>query len=357
VICGVELGKSSERTADQIPLAEEQPIARVESHAPAPSTAKPLQRSTPVDNRQLYVRLAIGLGVAAVILIGFLTFRLVSSRRVAVVPAVGTAVVTSETADVLASPSSHERRLAQLRKGARLNIVRMPQSQNPEWLAVQQLDGTRARAPGYIRSSALGQWSTFQLARLFDPGEPADPQRRVAYLQLLHSAAAEFKNPEDQNNAWLEIARLNAAAAKDQKAASPGSDEWRSYLAEARNALSKISSDASAAQQANLIEQQIVSLLEAPPPANSPAPATPTAAEPPAAAPVEPLPAPVHRAYDAQADYKSAQEAFRTGQYARATRLLERILAADNKNQEARNLLQRVRKAAAEEAAASGNHP
>ena len=68
---------------------------------------------------------------------------------------------------------------------------------------------------------------------------------------------------------------------------------------------------------------------------------------PPAAPPV------ATRTNEVAADYKIADDAYRQGRYARATQLLKHILAVDSSNQEARILLDRVQKAAEEEAAAS----
>jgi hypothetical protein len=296
-----------------------------------------------------YVWLAVGLCLAGMIVVGFLTVRLLKSRRAPLLAAVGTAYVTAESGEVLQRPSPGEQPLAQLRKGTRLNVVRMPQSPNPEWITVQQTDGSRVMVPGYIRAAALGRWSTLQLARLFDPGDSAELSRRIAYLQLLRSAVAEFKNPDDQANAWLEIARQSVDAARQQKASSPSSDEWERYLGDARAALGKISADPNAAQQSKLIEEQVVALL-------APSPAAP-ATQPPVSAPLNPAPVPSKPKYDARADYQSAQDAYRLGDYEKATRLLERLLGTGVINPEAQSLLQRVRKAAAEEAAASRARP
>jgi len=348
-ICGKELGRITTAVVDAVPQIDE--IHTPNASTPRDSAGESVEQALPTQAgaSRVYVRLAVGLCLAGLITVGFLTVRLLKSRRVPLLAAVGAAYVTAESGEVLQRPNPGEHLLAQLRKGTRLNVVRMPQSPNPEWLTVQQIDGTRAMVPGYIRSAALGRWSTLQLAQLFDPGDSAELPRRIAYLQLLRSAAAEFKNPNDQTNAWLEIARQNVQAARQQKASSPSSDEWERYLGDARAALSKISTDPNVAQQSKLIEEQVVALL-------APSPAAP-ATQPPVSALLNPAPVPSKPRYDARADYQSAQAAYRLGDYTKATRLLERILAAGVMNSEAQSLLQRVRKAAAEEAAASRARP
>jgi serine/threonine protein kinase len=348
-ICGSELGGLSTAVVDAVPQIDE--IHTPNASTPRDSAGESVEKALPTQAgaSRVYVRLAVGLCLAGLITVGFLTVRLLKSRRVPLLAAVGAAYVTAESGEVLQRPNPGEHLLAQLRKGTRLNVVRMPQSPNPEWLTVQQIDGSRAMVPGYIRSAALGRWSTLQLAQLFDPGDSAELPRRIAYLQLLRSAAPEFKNPNDQTNVWLEIARQNVQAARQQKASSPSSDEWERYLGDARAALSKISTDPNVAPQSKLIEEQVVALL-------APSPAAP-ATQLPVSAPLNPAPVPSKPRYDARADYRAAQDAYRLGDYTKATRLLERILAAGAMNPETQSLLQRVRKAAAEEAAASRARP
>jgi hypothetical protein len=261
--------------------------------------------------------------------------RLLSVHKYPSLPAIGNAVVTSDSVPLFAGPSTSEKRLAHFQKGTRLNVIRLPHSDRPEWVVVQQV-GNKPGAPGYVRAVSLGQWSTLDLTRLFDPGDSADVPQRIAYIELLNAGIAAF-GKGDRTNAWLEIARQKIAIAHQLKGSGAASEEWQKYTAEARGDLAKASSDPAQGAQARTMEEQIADLLE-------PLPPPPL---PPAAPPV------ATRTNEVAADYKIADDAYRQGRYARATQLLKHILAVDSSNQEARILLDRVQKAAEEEAAAS----
>jgi serine/threonine protein kinase len=302
-----------------------------------PSVADAAKRPLLADPR--FIK---GLGVVvclAVLLVGGgLAVHFLNAPKYSALPAVGTAVVTSDTVEVFAGPSTDEKRLAVLKKGARLNITRRPRSTYPEWIAVQQV-GDKPGAPGYVYTAALGRWSTFGLLQIFDPGDSAYLSQRIVYLDALHAGMAEL-GKADQNNAWLEIAHQNIVIAREKKASGVASDDWQKYIGEARQALAEASSDPSLGEQSKTMKDEIEGLLEPPPQAVPPtAPST--------------SPQPARQKNETAAEYRGAEDAYRLGQYARAVQLLKHILVVDKDNQGARILLEKVRKAAEEEAAAS----
>jgi len=286
------------------------------------------------SHRSLSIKgLALACGLTVLLLgLAGAALRLLSVHKYPSLPAIGNAVVTSDSVPLFAGPSTSEKRLAQFQKGTRLNVIRMPHSDRPEWVAVQRVSN-KPGAPGYVRALALGQWSTFDLTRLFEPGDSADVPQRIAYIELLNAGVAAF-GKADRTNAWLEMAHQEIAIAHQLKGSGAASEEWQKYTAEARRDLAKASSDPTQGEQARTMEEEIADLLEPLPP---PPPPTPIAT----------------RTNDLAADYKIADDAYRQGQYARASQLLKHILAVDSSNQEARILLERVQKAAEEEAAAS----
>jgi serine/threonine protein kinase len=313
------------------------------SHEPEPACPTPpadIERQTQRDRVQFRSKVILASTLAGVILAAAFTIHYLMSEVSSPLPAVGQAVVTSETADMYAGPTTAEKRLLQLRKGSKVNVVRLPQSPKPEWIEVQQIRGDKASAPGYLRLPALGQWSTFQLAGLLDPGDSAELPQRTAYLEFLRSNIAGFTSSKDKSNAWLKIAREDIAIALLQKAALPDSDAWRQYISDARDALPKTSSDPSLQQEVNTMEQKIVALLEPAPAAAAPPP-PPKSDE--NVASIDPL-----------LLYRHAEDAYRLGQYKKAEQFLNQIIDADPSNRKAKILRSKVRKAAAEEEALSG---
>jgi serine/threonine protein kinase len=245
---------------------------------------------------------------------------------------IGTAIVTSDKARMYAEPNTAEEQLALLQKGSKVNIIHMPKSANPEWMAIQQISN-KPGPPGYVRAADLGRWSTLELLQLFDPGENADLPQRIAYLEALQADIPQFSQA-DQDSAWLEIARQNVAIARGKKNVDGAPGDWQKNTSEARKALEKVSSNGAA--EVERLQREIADLLE-PPPQPVPAATPPTS---------------VTRKIDTAGEYQAAEDAYRLGQYNRAIQLLQHIIRVDNGNLEARNLLRKVQKAAAEEAAA-----
>lgn len=314
------------------------------SHEPEPAYPTPpadIERQRQRDRFQFRSKVILASTLAGVILAAAFTIHYLTSEVSSPLPAVGQAVVTSETADMYAGPTTAEKRLVQLRKGSKVNVVRLPQSPKPEWIEVQQIRGDKASAPGYLRLSALGQWSTFQLAGLLDPGDSAELPQRTAYLEFLRSNIAGFTSSMDKSNAWLKIVREDIAIALLQKASLPDSDAWRQYISDARDALPKTSSDPNLQQEVKTMEQQIVALLEPAPAAAAPPPSPPKADE--NVASIDPL-----------LLYRQAEDAYRLGQYKKAEQFLNQIIDADSGDRKAKILRAKVRKAAAEEEALSG---
>jgi serine/threonine protein kinase len=322
-------GSSAEKTVrEPQPLPERAEAAR----RPAPN---PVKRSFPRNRVQL-IALAVACCLTVLVVGIMAALHFLRTPKYQPLPAIGTAVVMSDSVPLFAGPSTAEKHLAVLRKGSKVNILRMPKFPNPEWMAVQQV-GNIAGAPGYVGASALGGWSTFALMQLFDPGDFSDLPQRIEYLEALRANIAGFGNA-DQDNAWVEIARQNIAIARDKKASSVAPDNWQKNIGEAREALAKVSSNQSMAERSNKMQQDIADLLEPPTPAAVPPPTPPP---------------PVIRKSDTAADYRAAEDAYRNGQYAKAIQLLKHILSVDNHNPGAKLLLEKVEKAAAEEAAAA----
>jgi serine/threonine protein kinase len=325
--------------AEETMLAEPRMVANGPQKGSQP-VSRGTQRPSPVSPIRLTSGLKKGLVVAgcfaAGLLVILLCVRFLNTPRYTALTAVGTAEVIAESTPLLAGPSTSEEQLTVLRRGSSINVVHLPKSSNPEWIAVQT--GDKKPGPtGYVHATALGRWSTFELIRLFDPGDGAGIMQRIAYLDSLHDSLARF-GKADQDRAWLEIARQNIAIAHEKKNNGLAPGNWQNNVTEARAALAKTSSNAAVQGESQTREQEIAALVE--PPAPVVPPSTP--------------PAPVVAKPDPRAGYRSAEEAYRLGEYQRAIQLLRRILAADPNYQEAAALLQKVRKAATEEEEVQG---
>ncbi len=313
--------------------AEPDPVPKPSRDAPLPVRAEP---ASPPIARGINKWRVLGLSAIGFLLLMIVVVPTLQLKRpirppqYSPLPAIGTAVVTSDSVPLFAGPSTAEKQLAVLRKGSKVNILRMPKFPHPEWMEVQQVGDM---VSGYVGAPALGGWSTFALMRLFDPGDFSDLPQRIEYLEALRANIAGFPKA-DQDSAWLEIARQDIAIARDKKASSVAQDNWQINIGEAREALAKVSSHQSMAEPSKKMQQEIVGILEPRPEAAPRATTTPPA---------------VIRKTDTAADYRAAEDAYRNGQYAKAIQLLKRILNVDNHNQDAKSLLEKVEKAEAEE--------
>jgi serine/threonine protein kinase len=294
--------------------------------AAGPSASNGAQPGSPAHRSLSIKTLAIACGVTILLLGTAAAVHFLSPPKYTALPAIGTAVVTSDSARLFAAPSIADKSLALFPKGTRLNITRMPRSDNPEWISVQQITD-KPGAPGFVRAAALGRWSSLQLAQLFDPGDSADVPQRTAYLESLRAGIAVF-GKADQDNAWLEIAHQRIAIARQMKESGAASDQWQKYATDARADLAKVS-DPALGEQSKTAEDTIADLLQPPAP--------------------PPPPAPPVQNFDLAGNYKAAEDLYSKGRYPRAIQLLKQILAVDNSNQDARLLLEKVQKAQKEE--------
>jgi len=277
------------------------------------------------------VRTLLIIGCAAIVVLGIGAYLIRLATRSKALPAVGTAIVTSDRAALFAGPNSIEKRLTVLAKGSKVNITRMPQAGNPEWIAVQQA-GKNPGIPGYVHAAVLGHWSTLSLLRLFDPGESATVDRRSAYAEALRQDLPDLSPPE-QKEAWLEVARQDIAIAHAEKAANADSEDWKTQAQRARDELARVSSDGSFQAQAQSMEQDIAQLLQPPP-----APPQPREQQP-----------PTPPAIDTALYYKWAEDAYRDGAYDKAIRYINSIRGTDSNYRASRSLLELVLKAKKEE--------
>ena len=125
------------------------------------------------------------IAVAAVFLltlVGAAISYVIVSRQTALESSVGTAEVISAEAGIVAGPASGEKYLLTVRKGDRVNLLRAPASTRPEWAAVQYAPEGKPTPAGYMRTSALGNWSTLAWWEAFRPDDAAGRAERAAYV-------------------------------------------------------------------------------------------------------------------------------------------------------------------------------
>jgi hypothetical protein len=150
-------------------------------------------------------------------------------------PAVGTAEVIAAKAGVFEVPSA-KKPLYQLAAGDKVNVVRLPRSQRPDWVRVQLVSGRKASPAGFARADTLGNWSTFALLSVFRPDDGAGTRELATYVKSLEQLGTQVPAAE-RGPIWLETAIQGIALARAARQAGERPDDW---LALARRALEAI---------------------------------------------------------------------------------------------------------------------
>ena len=171
---------------------------------------------------------------AAVLVVGAVCYWLFANGA-QTLPAIGTAEVIGEKAAIYDVPSA-SKPVFQLATGDKVNVLRLPRSQRPEWVRVQFVSGRKVSPPGFARAEALGYWSTFALLSVFRPDEGGSARELAAYVKSLEHLAAESP-AASRSPIWLETAIQSLALARAVRQAGERPDEWLEHAGRALDAI------------------------------------------------------------------------------------------------------------------------
>jgi tetratricopeptide (TPR) repeat protein len=261
-----------------------------------------------------------GLAVAAVVIlviavVGMVRLNKNSSAEKPIIPlspAVATALVGPNTADLLAAPNPSGQRLAVLHHGDPLNVIALPESRDQEYTSVRGAD--RATPAGFVRTADLSDWSgssaeaSFSVAKLFQPAEAANEAELNAQLEKWDQFIGRYPASPHVPEASLEAAHIEFALGKLSKAEGKPAAEWQAHMQRAKEALDSV-------RNAPALEGQVAELRRQ---LSNPSPVSPSGPLP----PEKILRGKVNSLWEA-------------GQYQRAMHLVDMILAVTPDHQEA----------------------
>jgi hypothetical protein len=200
--------------------------------APAPVAApRPQRQRRQLKPEEKVIRVAVVF--AALLVIAAVCYWLFASAAEPL-PAIGTAEVIGTKAAIYDVPSA-SKPVFQLAQGDKVNVLRLPRQQRPEWVRVQFV-GRKVSPPGFARAEALGNWSTFALLSVFRPDEGASARELAAYVKSLEHLAAQSP-AASRSPIWLETAIQSLAAARAVRQAGERADEWLEHATRALDAI------------------------------------------------------------------------------------------------------------------------
>ncbi len=216
----------------------------------------------PLPSRRLWT--AIGAASLAFCLVAASIVFLVL-RPAPVQPAVATAQVKSADA-VLYEEARVGSSIATLKRGDRVNVLRIPRARDQMWLWVQFV-GPKALRPGYVRVSDLRDWDSanpetkLALIRWFwNTGSASDDEIREE-TRALQELLDRLPGTKVAREAQLELAGLNLSAAGRKKSAGEPASAWRDQIETARAYLEAAKDEPSLNGRVGDMQRQIESLL------------------------------------------------------------------------------------------------
>jgi serine/threonine protein kinase len=175
------------------------PVAFEERPKPAylapPPTPQPSPPDTATAARQR--KIILYASITAVALIGLLLgVKLLFFSQAERVASVASASTAADVVSVLAAPANGEKEIVTLRRGERLNVLRLPQTRYQQWIAVQAVTPVSVMTPGYARRTDLTNWQSenadteFRLLTLFAPVENASRDDIRTFVDRLRALVA-----------------------------------------------------------------------------------------------------------------------------------------------------------------------
>jgi hypothetical protein len=252
---------------------------------------------------------------------------------------VATAVVNVSSVNLLAAPAPAAKRIASLTGGTQLNVLRLPTSRDQEWVNVQVVKPKVSRA-GYVRAAELRDWqgrtgaSALSLVRSLGPGEAGTDEQINGQIEDLSRLASRFPGDPAAREARLDIVRLRLALAQRRQGTGRPVEDWQSEIQAAQQELQALGGDQSLQARVRDVQQQVdLSQAQKPPPNRQSEPAA------------KPAVAAQQPAVNVSELLAKARQLRDDGDNLGAEGVLVGILRANPGNQDAKELLNKIKRA------------
>jgi hypothetical protein len=196
--------------------------------------------------------------------------------------ALGSAVVQAEETALLSTADGTAKELMKLKKGAKVNLLDKLSSLDVPVVRVQFVNQGRNSKPGFVRTQDLGAWESNDPVSEWAFLSASRNRSEVSteeFITKLRSYSLRFPGSSESEKALLERAGLHLKIAKAKQAAGKPKEEWEPDIAQAREAVSGLSS--AIANSADVVAMVKEFDMVQPAAAAAAPPASTPAAEPP----------------------------------------------------------------------------
>jgi serine/threonine protein kinase len=258
-------------------------------------------------------------GVGVLLCVLLITILVAVLWPVPVDNAAGTAEVAADHTPVYKDKEPGSR-VGFLARGTRVNVLKLPDSREQEWVRVQ-VTSPKPRKPGYMRVRDLVQWestkpsSKLSLIEIFHPGDTGSDNEIEAKLDELEQFIVRFPKSKEASTAHLRAARLGIDLVRRAQAAGQAMSIADSRPETVRRHLDAIASDPSFAGQVQAAREALEKATSAGP---TPADAVSNTSQ--QQPPESPPSASRVRSWVAQ-----TRQALTVGDYGKAESLIEKI--------------------------------
>ena len=190
------------------PVAPASEVPKQSMAQPAKQGASPVSAKGIMAHRRILIPAAIAIVAIGIVLLG-LMFRGYPTE-----PASATARVSTANLVVHAEESAGSNGLYSLRHGDTVNILKLPEDKSQEWVRVQSVVNTTAKAPGFARLAELSPLAgrdvssamkILEVSFPVTPGSPATMER----VEALKALAAKYPGTPEASSALAEVEKSN----------------------------------------------------------------------------------------------------------------------------------------------------
>jgi serine/threonine protein kinase len=327
--------------AQQAAVAQEAASAKKAPDLPsAPPKGKALPPWTTLTNalRRLdpkTTKLTL-IAAGATLCVILLAFVVITAMRPVPIEAAAATAETRRDAALYAGPAASEKKISVVRTGTLLNVLRLPESADQQWIRVQRVT-PKVINPGYIRLGELADWkaktgsSALALVRLFRPPDSATDDQIQEQIDKLNSVISGFPNDPAANEARLDISRWKLLLIRRQQEGGASGTNLGQALTSLRPEVEALAGDVKLQGQVLDLLNQIDALfaaVQAPPPA------------------LQSQPQPAATAQTPSVDINSwmgkARVAWEDGDYVVARQNVMKVLHYQSNNKEAQDLKSKI---------------
>jgi hypothetical protein len=221
------------------------------------------------------------IAASATLCVILLAFVVITRTRPVPIEAATATAETRRDAAVYAGPTASEKKIAALPSGTLLNVLRLPDSADQQWIRVQRVS-PKVFSPGYIRLHELTDWkaktgsSALALVRLFRPPDSATTDQIQEQINKLNDLVARFSTDPVAKEARLDVSRWKLLSIRRQQEAGSSGNDLAQALTSLRPEVDAATNDPKLQDRAHDLLNQIDSLyteVQAAPPPPQPQPA------------------------------------------------------------------------------------